>query len=311
MKIQQKIPILVIFLSIYLIFFSNNCNKRTALPVENHLPDSIRVDIPKFGTDSSLDIISWNIEQFPKLKEEKEKTISTVTEIIIDLDADLYGVQEITDVESFIKLINNLEDYDGTHSNDVSSGLMTAIIYKKDIIHISNKRMLFEDDSYAFPRPPLEVYVVAHYGDHVFDFTFIVLHLKALGGAENEYRRKLACQKLKDYLDLNRAGSGDPDYIVLGDWNDELDDPISNNVFQVFLDDTVNYQFLTKNLPVNDCTYIGDSWCSIIDHILISIEVKPKFLGGKIEIQKIDNYLNTYVNDVSDHRPVGSLFPIF
>ncbi|UCF65447.1 MAG: hypothetical protein JSW33_06350, partial [bacterium] len=146
-----------------------------------------------------------------------------------------------------------------------------------------------------------------------FDFTLIVLHLKALGGSENEARRRSACEKLKNYLDAEIAGATDMDYIVIGDWNDELNDPISQNVFQVFLNNPQNYTFLTKELandPVNNATYIG-GYQSVIDHILISEDVKQEYANGQTEVLKLDLYFSAYVYEVSDHRPVGANFMIF
>ena len=77
-----------------------------------------------------------------------------------------------------------------------------------------------------------------------FDFHIIIFHLKAGSDEDSRLRREAAIVMLKDYLDTNVPISGDPDWIVLGDWNDELDDPVSENVFTPFLDDSANYTFL-------------------------------------------------------------------
>lgn len=307
-KIYRIITVLILF------GLWAGCNKRVNNGNDVTLPDSVRIEIPEFGTDYSLDLVSWNIEWFPKLS---STTVRDVAEIIKDLDADIYALQEIADTNAFRDLINSLGDYDGVYSGDVySSGeyQKTAILYKKNLITLSGVTALFTNDSYSFPRPPLQAYVTAHSNQKTFDFTLIVVHLKASGGAENEARRRSACQKLKNYLDGKIAAGGDKDYIVAGDWNDVLTDPSPENVFQVFLNDTVHYRFLTRKLasdPLNNATYIGGTYRSIIDHILITSDVFPEYDNGTTEVIKVDRFFNKYVSEVSDHRPVGALFPVF
>ena len=59
------------------------CNQRNSTAPDEELPDSVRIDIPSFGTDNSLDIVSWNVENFPKLS---EQTVEDVTSIVKELD---------------------------------------------------------------------------------------------------------------------------------------------------------------------------------------------------------------------------------
>ena len=299
-------------LLILLIFFLG-CNKRVNSPTDGTIPDSLRIDLPRFGSDITFEAISWNIQNFPRLG---DQTIQDVAEIVLDLDADLFGMEEIEDTSSFRSLLAFLPEYDGIYSDDLYSGgeyQKTAVIFKKEMITISNKTMLFSEDSYSFPRPPLQVYVQAFHNQKYFNFTLIVLHLKASGGEENEARRRSACEKLKNYLDLEIINSSDQDYMVMGDWNDELSDPRVNNVFQVFLDDPLNYSFLTQSLlndPVANATYIG-SFNSIIDHVLISEDLQHEYLNGYTQVIKVDQVFSAYTYEVSDHRPVAVKFFVF
>jgi predicted extracellular nuclease len=303
------------YFSLFLIFlvFIFSCNKRINSPDDLEIPDSLRIDLPRFGSDISFEVMSWNIENFPKLG---EQTIQDVAEIVYDLEADLFGLVEIADTSSFRRLLSFLPAYDGIYSDDQYSPgeyQKTAIIFKKEMITISGKKMLFSDDSYSFPRPPLQVYVQAFHNQKWFDFTLIVLHLKAYGGEENEARRRSACVKLKNYLDLEITNSADQDYMVVGDWNDELSDPPAENVFQVFLNDPLNYSFLTQillNDPVVNATYIG-SFNSIIDHILISKDLESEYTNGYLQLIKADQFFSAYTYEVSDHRLVGVKFFVF
>ena len=100
--------------------------------------------------------------------------------------------------------------------------------------------------------------------------------------------------------------------VLLGDLNDILTDVPEDNVFQNFLDDSSNYQFVDFEIatgPSSNFSY--PSWPSHIDHILITKELFLPFMadGGGVETIKIDEFLaggfTEYDQNVSDHRPVG------
>ncbi len=291
-----------------------SCSTRVTNPPDERPPDSERIDLAPIGTDTTLEIVTWNVENFPQLK---DQTISDVKEIILDLDADLYAMEEIADTTSFRKLLNALPGYDGIYSSDTyynGSYQKTAVVYKTDLIQISDKKMLFTDDSYSFPRPPLQVYVQATGNQKTFDFTLIVLHLKATGEAASVQRRRSACAKLKQYLDEQLASAADKDFVVAGDWNDSLTDPETENVFQVFLNDSQDYIFLTLPLaqnPTENASYIGGSYRSLIDHLMITADALNEYDHGTTQVIKIDQHFNAYVYEVSDHRPVAAIFPVF
>ncbi len=304
-----------VFFVLFLIVLLSSwgCNRRINSPEENNPGDSVPVNVPAFGTDSTLDLVTWNIQNFPKLGQE---TVDEVVAIIKTLDADVYGIEEIEDTISFRQVLDLLPAYGGTYSLDIyfdGSYQKTGVIYKKNVVSILDKKMIFTNDSYSFPRPPLQVYIESQANMKSFDFTLIVLHLKAYEGAENEARRRSACEKLKNYLDIEITNSSDKDYMVVGDWNDELDDPTTDNVFLAFLNDQVNYTFLTAILasdPLNNATYIG-SQKSVIDQILISAGARQQYDNGTTQVIKLDQYISSYVYEVSDHRPVGAHFPVF
>ena len=59
-------------------------------------PDSSGSSDFLFGSDTSLDIVTWNIEHFPK----DDRTIGYVSSIIKKMGADVIGLQEISDSDS-------------------------------------------------------------------------------------------------------------------------------------------------------------------------------------------------------------------
>jgi endonuclease/exonuclease/phosphatase family metal-dependent hydrolase len=300
---MKKILKKIIFLYIAGILSIIGCNQRSIDPNDSNNNNSKRL-VATVGTASSFDIATWNIENFPM---KGPTTISYVAQLIKDLDIDLFGVEEIDDAASFYRLLDSLPDYNGVVSYYPTDYLKLGIIYKKDFISVSNVTQIFPND-YDFPRPPLVAYVqVKKENQVVFDFTIIVMHLKAFSDSTSEERRRRALEKLYSYINSNILNSADKDVIVLGDMNDEIDDPIGENVFQVFLDDTANYRFLTRSL-IGQASYPGFN--SLIDHLLISSDVLPEYGNGSIKIIDLDYQFSNYSTYVSDHRPVFAQFPV-
>ncbi|KPK71262.1 hypothetical protein AMJ71_07040 [candidate division TA06 bacterium SM1_40] len=263
------------------------------------------------GEETSLEIVTWNIEWFPR---EGEATVQAVRQLVEDLDIDLYAVQEIADTAAFRSLLYSLPGYDGFWSPDAYTWgdyQKTGLIWRADQIAVSGLTSLFVGDDYAFPRPPIQVYVTASDGENEFDFHLVVLHLKAGGGEDNEARRRAAIETLKAYLDAQRQTAVDPDVIVAGDWNDELDDPSWDNVFNLFLADSLNYSFMTAPLAGDTRWASYPSTGSLIDHLLIDEEASSAYEGGFTETLRLDDEYAAYHAVVSDHRPVMSVFPIF
>ena len=62
-----------------------------------------------FGTNNTFEIMTWNIEWFPK---NGQTTVDSVSTIIQALDMDLYAFQEISDTNMFKQMINNMDGYE-------------------------------------------------------------------------------------------------------------------------------------------------------------------------------------------------------
>ena len=289
--------------------FLINCNRRVVDSNNTSLPsDSTTVLVQKRGETDRFEIATWNIENFPKAN---SQTINNVAQIIKDLDLDLYGVEEITSIRSFDDMLKKLPGWKGVLSNDTygnGSYQKTGILYKSSFISVAHVQNIFEDDSYAFPRPPLEAYVTVKDLDGIkFDFNLIVLHLKAKGGSSNEARRKSACEKLHQYISNEIAAGADSDFVVIGDWNDQLNDPPESNVFEPFLKDSDQFTFLTLGLT-NQYSYISSTYKSLIDQILLTNSALREYGNGTCEVLYLDQEYTSYVSYISDHRPVMARF---
>lgn len=299
MKIPNKIAIYLLMIA-----FIFSCSQRSIDPGDSDNPDIVKRLVNAVGSDTYFDIATWNIETFPV---NATYTVSYTAQLIKDLDIDLIGLQEMNNPSAFYNLLDSIPSYNGILSEHPSDTYKLGIIYKKEFISIPVHQQIFIGD-YDFPRPPLIAYVeVKKDNTVVFDFTLIVNHLKAMSDSTSEGRRRRACEKLHEYINTNILNSADKDVIVLGDLNDEIDDPIQENVFTVFLDDSTNYSFLTKKL-IGQASYPG--FGSLIDHILISNDVLTEYGNGSIKILDLDYQFSNYSNFISDHRPVLAQFPV-
>ena len=299
-------PYIFIFIIYFLLFNCSSHIEDVTKPDDNEEQPRL---VSRVGKTSAFELGSWNIEWFPK---DGTKTINYVKTIIKNLDIDLIAVQEIASVSSFNALLDSLgRGWKGALSNDAygdGSYQKTGVIYKSAFISLSNVKNIFTRDGYAFPRPPLSARVaVKDLRGLQYDFTLIVLHLKAMGGESNEARRRSACQQLKQYIDTEIASGADPDFIVAGDWNDEIDDPADRNVFQSFLEDTLAYTFLTNSV-LSKSSYISNTFNSLIDHILITGDSNSEHRNGYTDVLYLDDEFIKYRSGVSDHRPVVTRF---
>ncbi len=261
------------------------------------------------GSDSTIDIITWNIENFPK---DGQNTIDEVAQIVSDLDVDAIAVQEIADTNAFNNLLAQLPGWDARLSPHEYSGgdyQKVGLLYNTNVVTVNGYQLLFEDDGYAFPRPAMELDVIISEGTHTFDFKMIVVHLKAYEGEENEARRRAAIDSLKNYIDSQVAQNEEKDYILTGDFNDHLEDPPEDNVFTVMLDDTAHYEFLSEPLVGFYGTYIGYNEPDLIDHTIITDDARSEYGdNGYTEALYLDYQNSDYEATVSDHRPLYSQF---
>ena len=56
-----------------------------------------------FGTNDTFDIMTWNIEQFPK---NGQTTVNYVSEIIQNLEMDIIAIQEVDNIYHLFKIVD-------------------------------------------------------------------------------------------------------------------------------------------------------------------------------------------------------------
>jgi endonuclease/exonuclease/phosphatase family metal-dependent hydrolase len=259
-----------------------------------------------FGTDDALDIMTWNIEWFPK---NGQVTIDYVQQIINALDIDVLAIQEVDDISSFNEVINGLENYEGYLESSWFAGL--AYIYNTQTVEINDIYEIYTSSAYwsPFPRSPMIMDM------NFMNENYIIInnHFKCCGDNnmnlndddDEETRRYIASNLLKQYVDNYFP---DSNVIILGDLNDELIDGPNDNVFQMILDDSENYLFTDMEIAQGNSTeWSYPSWPSHLDHILITNELFDN--NSYVEVIRIDDFMeggfSQYDQNISDHRPVA------
>tara|TARA_Y100001970_G_scaffold162665_3_gene198835 strand:+ start:408 stop:2261 length:1854 start_codon:yes stop_codon:yes gene_type:complete len=255
-------------------------------------------DVPSINTENGIEIITWNCEFFPTAN---DSTINALSEIITDLDSDIIAFQEIRKAGWFEKLMQKLPAY-GYVLSIQSSFMDLAIIYKKDIFNFVSHTELFADNDYNFAgRPPLKL-DLEHTKSNTL-LSIINLHMKCCDSGLN--RRQKASKMLYDYLvDFNEHNN----FIVLGDWNDDLKDKKKEHCFEPFFNNDIFY-FANHKLvyDISQASYPKEPYVSFLDHILVTKDLVNEDLINKVMTIPIDDYMNgydIYEAYISDHKPV-------
>ena len=263
-----------------------------------------------FGTDASFEVMTWNVEWFPK---NGQSTVDSVRQIIEALDVDVLALQEISDTVLLKQMVDSLDGYETYFESSWFAGL--AYIYKTDSVVINDIYEIYTTNPYwsAFPRSPM----VMDLNFQNENFIIINNHFKCCGDGlldladsdDEEFRRYEASTLLKEYIDTNHPNKR---VIVLGDLNDILTDDVDHNVFQTFIDDTNNYLFADMAIAQgNSSDWSYPNWPSHIDHLLITNELFVEFGNENSDIKTIpvDAFLSggfgEYDTNISDHLPVG------
>ena len=254
-----------ILIAIIVVFIIISCGKTESGPTSIDPPLVPTLDSLFFGTDSTFEIVTWNIQNFPK---EDMITADYVVQIIMAIDADVFALQEIESGSYFdfdyvvdeLQEIDSLYNWDGYKANSNNFGNL-AYIYKNDFVEVDSIYEIYQDDWYAFPRSPL-----------VFEFTYeeqelviIDNHLKAGGEPEDEDRREEASQKLQAFIDSSFA---DVEVILVGDLNDDISEPQNTNVFWNFISQPESYLFADMEIAEGSSSnWSYPTWPSHLDHI--------------------------------------------
>ncbi len=255
------------------------------------------------GRNDTFEAVTWNLHNFPS---DTSRTLEILPDLITEIGADIYAVQEIAQNDYFEELVSLIPYYDGIVMNsDRYQNL--GFIYNTREVSIQGYEEIMEWEDYSFARIPLMI----HLQWNGIPVSLITVHFKANdSGSSDENRRRVSCNLLDGYI---TEYYGNSNVIVLGDMNDELTDSASDNVFTTLINQPEKYLFadmdIAESMNTGNASY--PSYPSHIDHILITNELYSALEQDNSLVKTLlpENFVeggtSNYRTYVSDHRPVA------
>jgi endonuclease/exonuclease/phosphatase family metal-dependent hydrolase len=261
--------------------------------------------VPPVGSDATIDVATWNLEWFPK----SDRTVALVADLVTSLELDLVVFEEIASVEAWDELAARLPGYAAvlsTHRYTPTSYQKLGILYRRDLITAGAAELLFVEDGWAFPRPPLAIHASAD----GLTFDVIGVHLKAGTDQADRDRRGEALRDLDAHLRAQIDGGGEDEVILLGDFNATLD-PLRDDLAEVWPPITGapdRYVVRTTGLAAADEASFLPAGI-LLDHVVTTAGLGAEVGAASAVIPPLDQELPRYEPDVSDHLPVVLSFP--
>ncbi len=245
-----------------------------------------------------------------ELTRQRTKMLAALTAI----DADVFGFMEMentTGVEPLADIVAGLSGYDYIDTGVVGGdAIRVGIIYKTSTVTpVGAFKLLTSAVDPRFDdtknRPALaQTFEEIATGE---TFTVVVNHLKSKGsscgtgdddtttGQGNcNLTRTEAAEALADWLDTDPTGSGDPDFLIIGDLNSyAMEDPI------VALE-TAGFTNLVESFGGADAYgYVFDGQLGYLDHALTNTSMTPQVADlAEWHINADENPLFDYNDDV-------------
>ena len=263
--------------------------------------DESNWEVPSFKIENKNNIITWNCEFFPTAN---DSTIDALVEIISDLDIDIIAFQEIKKRGWFDKMMRFLPQYSFVISKQ-SVFMDQAIIFKNELYELINSVEIFSEDDYNFAgRPPLRCDFI--YKENNQKLSIIDLHMKCCDSGL--LRRQRAAEMLYNYLEKEYL-KNENNFIILGDWNDDLKDEEGEHCFSNFLNDE-KYFFPTFNITydLNQASYPKEPYVSLLDNILVMKSVLDHDDKYNIQTIRLDKYMGGFeIYESHSPAPILSL----
>ena len=128
----------------------------------------------------------------------------------------------------------------------------------------------------------------------------IVVHFKAFGDAQSRERRRLAANMLAEII-MEERDKWQLPIILGGDFNELL----NNDVLSALTDTPDLFAMAADDATAGAASYIGGGHQSLIDHILVSRDVRPGSIAGDdAAIVRLDRSVRDFSGKVSDHAPL-------
>ena len=275
-----------------------------------------RTESLAFGSEQSVDILTWNIEAFPK---EGFASAEALVALVTALEPDVVAIQEVWSQAHLEWVAQTLGTYQISATPESENTGLYFLFDTRTVELVTPAQTILRANAYEFgSRAPIQIDLKVQ-GTVI---RLINLHYKCCGDDQigdtywdEEVRRLTASGILKGYLD--RLSSSSP-VVVLGDWNDALTDPDTHNIFRPIQADPDNYRFADLEIaqPKNQRNWSFPSYPSHLDHILVNRPLIPVLNQDSTSVRtiRIDQATGpgtqNYFQTLSDHRPVGLSFTV-
>ncbi len=276
-------------------------------------PDGLEIEVPDFtGTPDFADIGFWNIEHFNNSV--SEERIRDVADVVSRLSMDVLGLVEVEKkaMDRLVAELRNRGDGADYVYMNVRGRQDLAVLFDQDTATVElhpdiprrhNRRLSAKTSSgkTAFPRLPLFAKCAVREGHaSPIEFILIVVHLKAFGDAQSRARRRLAAEILAEIIEDIQVTEGLP-VVLGGDFNERLD----TRVLHALKGAPDLFSMTADDATTDAISYVGRSYRSLIDHIIVSRDVRAgDILGDDAAIVRLDRSVRDFSKDVSDHVPI-------
>jgi hypothetical protein len=297
------------------------------------LSDIVSLKGTSIDPATTLEVVNWNIEWFgsttlgPTNDNQQEQNVKTVLQ---NVGADIYGLLEVVDESRLANIVSQMPGYTyvignyGSHVNppDLSGGPLSeaqklAFVYKTSVFSNVSVRPLINNqntssvsyNNWSSGRYPLLMTADVTLNCVTKKINFILVHAKANTSptATSYARRQASANELHDTIQTYFA---DENVIMLGDFNDDLDQTITAGInppvtsYSSFTTDNVNFFSPTLSLSLAGKKSTV-SYNDIIDHVMLSNEMQAYYMPSTANVlTDVTSLVSSYGSTTTDHYPV-------
>jgi len=270
----------------------------------------------KCGPANTLECRGWDSDQVDEFTRQRDKLLTALS----GLNADIIGLNELensTGTEPLASIVSGLSGYNYINTGTIGTdAIKVGLIYRPAVVTtVGSYQILDSTDDSRFidtkSRPSLaQTFMVNASGAK---FTVVVNHLKSKGSACNDVgdpdlgdgqgncsqTRKAAAEALVDWIATDPTGSGDSDFIIMGDLNSYAQEQ-TIDVIKAGSDGTVGTGDDFTNLisyfqGPYAYSYTFDGQAGYLDHSLASTSIFPQVTGAA------DWHINSDEPDILDY----------
>ncbi|HEX4875267.1 MAG TPA: Ig-like domain-containing protein [Chitinophagaceae bacterium] len=285
---------------------------------------------PPPATDT-LKVVNWNVEWFggslgPTDDNLQEQNVKTVMQ---NINADVYGLGEIVSIARLQNIVSQMPGYslvvsdfcsNGTTASSCASAQKLAFVYRTSKVTSLRTYAMLKNGSanasynWSSGRFPYQMEADVTLNGSTKRIQFFMIHAKA---NTSDYvvsynRRRDGAKEMHDSLNAQYSAGN---WIVMGDYNDDLDRTITTQVAPDTTTSFISFKsdaaFFPVTLPLSLAGLKSTvSYNDVIDHVTIGTEMNQYYVAGSANILRtqVESWIPNYGTTTSDHYPVLSKY---